>query len=248
MGGQVSRFTHTAWTQILAVRTQDSEHKRAIRDALLGRYWRPVYAYLRRKGRGNEEAKDLTQEFFTEVVLERELLEKADPAKGRFRTFLLTALDNFVHNERRAAEAKKRMPEGGLARLDAMIAPEDLCPGGEATPEEAFVYGWALQLLNEVIAAVEEGCREDGKGTHWEVFRRTWLDPLLLGTDPAPLADLCEELGIEGIRRASNMNVTVKRRFKTALCVRIRDLVNSDDEVEQEIRELIRILGRRSAG
>ena len=93
MGGEDGRFHTTAWTQLINLTRQDVKAARDELSGLLGRYWKPVYCYLRRKGHDNETAKDLTQGFFAEVVIGRNLARQADPARGKFRTFLLTALD-----------------------------------------------------------------------------------------------------------------------------------------------------------
>ncbi len=105
LGGQGGAFETTHWTEILSARTLDENRRKATMDKLLGRYWKPVYCYLRRKGRDNETAKDLTQGFFQEVVLGRDLVQKAESQKGRFRTFLLTALDHYVTSVDRAETA-----------------------------------------------------------------------------------------------------------------------------------------------
>lgn len=96
MGGYDSRFYTTCWTVIADSNTDDETRNRLIINDLLSRYWKPVCCYLRRKGHDNESAKDLTQGFFCEIVLGRELIKKANKRKGRFRTFLLTALDRYV--------------------------------------------------------------------------------------------------------------------------------------------------------
>ena len=109
MGGNRGSFETTRWTQIQAAKTHDLEHRRESVNTLLTRYWKPVYCYLRRKGYNNADAKDLTQGFFHEIVLGRELLQRADQTKGRFRTFLLTALDRYATSVHRKDTAKKHV-------------------------------------------------------------------------------------------------------------------------------------------
>src|SRR5512136_3003846 len=91
MGGTAETFLTTHWSLIEGVQ-KHADPDRALIGLLLERYWKPVYCYLRRKGYKNEDAKDLTQGFLHEVVLDRQLIQRADPAKGRFRSFLLHAL------------------------------------------------------------------------------------------------------------------------------------------------------------
>ena len=93
---------------MLSARTGDDVHRKEAVGAILERYWKPVYCYLRRKGHDNEAAKDITQGFFCDVVLSRNLVPQADPTKGRFRTFLLTALDRYVIDRHRKEAAQVR--------------------------------------------------------------------------------------------------------------------------------------------
>ena len=92
LGGAGYVFLTTNWSLIEGIQSTD-DNNRSLIELLLKRYWKPVYCYLRRKGHSNEQAKDLTQGFFHEVVLNRNLVQRADQSKGRFRAFLLHALD-----------------------------------------------------------------------------------------------------------------------------------------------------------
>jgi len=98
MGGPRGSFQTTQWSQIQGSKTNNQERRKASINNLMGRYWKPVYCYLRYKGYDNEKAKDLTQGFFHEIILGRELIQHANQEKGRFRTFLLTALDCYVRS------------------------------------------------------------------------------------------------------------------------------------------------------
>jgi RNA polymerase sigma-70 factor (ECF subfamily) len=248
MGGRQEAFETTHWTEIVRVREGDEARRREALERTLARYWKPVYCYLRRKGYGNEEAKDLAQGFFHEVVLGRRLVEHADRTKGRFRTFLLTALCRYVTSVHRAEQAAKRMPDGGLASLDNTDFPEVADPACGATPEEAFDHAWASALLEQVIRDVQNECLAAGKAAHWFVFSERVLRPVMNDAHPRPLADLCAEYDIPDEVQASNMIVTVKRRFRSCLERHVRQMVDSDDEVEGEIRDLIEILSGGSAG
>ena len=121
-------------------------------------------------------------------------------------------------------------------------APEWMLRDGAQSPEEAFTYAWACQLLEDVIHAVAEQCRRDGKQTHWEIFRRKVVEPMLQGAQAPSIEQLCQEFHIAGPQRASNMLVTVKRRFQETLRRSVRRLVGSDQDVEEEIQGLMGIL------
>jgi RNA polymerase sigma-70 factor (ECF subfamily) len=243
MGGSRSTFAITQWSQMHAFAGLSPEQQKAVLDELVGRYWKPVYCYLRRKGYDNEQAKDLTQGFFHEIVMGRQLIEQADESKGRFRTYLLAALDRYVISAHRRQTASKRCPAKGMTPLDeaadaASMAAEHM------KPDEAFTYAWATELLRDVLAQVERECTQDGKRVHWQLFRLHIVEPIVSGQEPPSLAQLCSQFSIPTATKAENMIVTVKRRFQAAMRGRVSQYVESDEEVEQEIRDLMEILSR----
>jgi RNA polymerase sigma-70 factor (ECF subfamily) len=218
-----------------------------ILEELVGMYWKPVYCYLRCKGYDRDDAKDLTQGFFHEIVLRRGLIQQADQRKGRFRMFLLTALSRYVTSAHRAEAAKQRMPEGGLiylGEIDALSVPE---PVHYRSPVEAFDYAWGSALVDRVLGDVARRCREKGDATDWELFRARVLLPIMDNANVPSLARLCMKYGISRKAQASNMIFTVKRRFQRALRRHVRQFVSSDAEVDSEILDLMTILSRGSA-
>jgi len=239
---------HTRWTEIRAARTFDAERRREALGRIMGRYWRPLYVYLHRRGRNDGEAEDLVQGFITEVVLRRgRLIQEADPGRGKFRTFLLTALDNYVRDVHEKETAKKRRPAEGVASLDAFEAPPPV-PAADATPEEAFTYAWASGIVDDVLADVEAQCRQARQEKHWEVFRRTVVEPALFGAEAPSMQQLCDELGIAAPKKAAAMNVVVKRRFQRVMRMHVRQFVARDEDVDGEIGELTAILSRNPIG
>lgn len=242
MGGQDGRFHTTAWTQMLNLNDQDSSASRGEWAGLVGRYWKPVYCYLRRKGLDNEAAKDLTQGFFSEVVLGRDLFGQADRSKGRFRTFLLTALDRYARDVHRAAVTRKRTPDGQLVHMDGLENADYLVPARDASPEEAFTREWAASLLDTVLAEVRQECQACGLAVHWQIFNARLVEPILGETAPPGLPELCKRFNVAGESLASNMMITVKRRFQAALRKHVRPLVENDEDVDAEIQELMKSL------
>jgi DNA-directed RNA polymerase specialized sigma24 family protein len=248
IGGRNEAFHTTQWLHIDAAQTLDPQRKLEMIGTIMNKYWKPVYSYLRRKGNSNDLAKDLTQGFFHEVVLGRELISQADQTKGRFRTLLLTALDRYVVSMHRSKTAKKRAPQQPMVALDSFDPGSILDPVDSATPSDAFTYTWASQLLGEVIDAVEEECLRDGLEKHWKVFHATVVKPTMEGTSAPPLRELCSQLDIESETKASNMTMTVKRRFRAVLARCVRQYVESDDQVDEEIQDLMQILSKNRAG
>ncbi len=181
IGGARSDFLTTQWTVIQAAGTDDEDRRNAIVGNLMTGYWKPVYCYLRRRGYDNDQAKDLTQGFFCEIVLARGLVPKADRDKGRFRTFLLTALDRYVVSVYRHETRKEARPKGGVIEL----SPEELMSlevlETTYTPDHAFDSRWAADLLEEVLSEVRKEYCSTGRHAHWELFRQRVLTPDLRG-------------------------------------------------------------------
>lgn len=242
------RFHTTHWSVILSARTDNEHQRRAVISDLTGRYWRPVYCYLRRKGYREARAKDLTQGFFCEIVLGRELIQHADQAKGRFRTLLLTALERYLVSVHRREGRQKRQPKAGIQQLDINKLPDLTTSQREMKPDEAFYYTWAADLLDQVLAEVKEEYCTTERTAHWEVFRAKVVAPILDSAPGTSLAEICKKYGIEDESRASNMIITVKRRFRAILKRRLRNLVQADSEVEEELKEVFAILSRSCAG
>jgi DNA-directed RNA polymerase specialized sigma24 family protein len=238
MGGTGEAFLTTHWSLVQGAGSTEEDRSRALIDVLLKRYWKPVYCYLRRKGYDNEQAKDLTQGFFHRVVLGRSLIQKADPSKGRFRAFLLSALNRYLISVHEAETARKRIPQEKLVSLDLVDSPELPAALTQLAPEESFNYAWVSTLLEEVLAEVEATCRQRDLTVHWQVFRDRLLCPTLQGTDPPPLKEICERHGIAEPVKASNMITTVKRFFQDTLRRHVRRSVVSDDEVADELEEI----------
>lgn len=241
MGGTHRAFLTTHWSQIDDLKTETSKDQAMI-SLLLERYWKPVYCYLRRKGHNNEEAKDLTQGFFHEVVLSRQLFQRADESKGRFRSFLLHALNQYVINQNAKKTAGTRVPPDKLVSLDA-IDPSDLPHHMlECDPDASYNWAWVAALLDQVLTAVKRACCEDGLQAHWELFNARVVKPILDGAKAPPLEEICAKLAIEDTRRASNMIITVKRRFREALRRHIGTTVASEDQVDEEFDAIIEFL------
>ena len=238
IGGIGGAFLTTHWSLIQDIGSSVDDGKRALIGLLMNRYWKPIYCYLRRKGHSNEQAKDLTQGFFHEVVLERHLIENADVAKGRFRSFLLMAVDRYLVNVQAKQNAQKRRPKGRLVPLDIVAPPELPQSLMASSPEDTFRYAWISDLLERVLEQVEAKCRREGKTVHWCLFRDRLLRPITEGIDPVPIPELCVQYHIDDPAKISNMIVTVKRRFQTTLRQLLSDSVTSDEYVAGEVEEI----------
>jgi hypothetical protein len=236
IGGKSLQFPPTPWTRLL-----DPSLRRIMLEQLSARYWKPLYFCLRRKGFSNDQAKDLTQGFFSEVVLVSRLVQNADRAKGKFRTLLLTALDRYT------AGGQRKGNRPALTIREGDVPSAEMPPELPNDPIEAFDYAWASTLLEDVLEELAGQCRRDGKSGHWKIFCARVLEPILADSKKPSLAEICAEYRIASKTKASNMIVTVKRRFQSILRRRLRQTVASGAEVEGAIRELLEIFSKRRA-
>ena len=240
IGGVNEGFQTTCWTQMMDARTSNEARQRLIVEGLLRQYWKPVYCYLRRKGYHNDKAKDLTQGFFMDIVLQRDLFQQANPQKGKFRSFLLTALNRFVIDQHRHESARQpSTPMVGLDDLD--LSRVSAKPRGDS-PEACFNHAWIADLLEQVMLDVKRECQRTNIKQHWQVFEDRMLIPILKRSKPLSLPSICEKYGIDNERIASNMIVTVKRRLKKALERNMRKLGDTSPEMNEQVDELLRFL------
>ena len=237
MGGERETFLTTHWSLIEGVK-EHTDKDRALIGLLLERYWKPVYCYLRRKGYDNEQAKDLTQDFFHEVVLSRSLIERADQSKGRFRSFLLNALNKYLIDEQRKETAQKRIPQAKLVPLDINNPPVLPQKVSQLEPEQCFDYAWKIDLLERVLAELKQWYFGRGMDAHWYLFRDRLLRPCLEGFEAPAFSQLCKQYGIENETKASNMLGTVKKQFQNILTKHVRQTVLSGDVAEAELGEM----------
>jgi len=245
MGGTAGAFLTTHWSLIEDVK-KHPDQDRALIGLLLERYWKPVYCYIRQKGYDNEQAKDLTQSFFHEIVLNLNLIQRADQGRGRFRTFLLYALNQFLLNYRRNERALKNIPKNKLVSLDAIQEPEIPQSIDRSNPEDSYNYAWVSTLIDQVLSEVERYCCEQRMETHWVVFTDKVVEPLLSGTESPSLTEICGRYGVESEKKASNMIVTVKRRFQAVLKQHIRDTVAAENDMAGELEEIMQLLPKRA--
>ena len=242
MGGTGSQFPSTHWSLILNVRTQDETRRRLATESLIEGYWKPVYCYLRKRGYGNEEAKDLTQDFFCEFFLGARLLGAADKKIGRFRQLLLTALKRFISNVERDKKRKKRTPPREILSLSSAPFSDVEPPGSAATPEQAFYHAWITDLLDQVISEVREQYCNFATQKHWQVFQLKVLAPTLQNAQEPSMKQICERCSVASEEQASNMLITVKRCFRRVLKRRLRNLAQSDAEADAEFKEIFSFL------
>ncbi|MHC4627267.1 MAG: RNA polymerase sigma factor, partial [Planctomycetota bacterium] len=189
MGGSREAFITTQWSLIENIKA-DQDRDRILINFLLKQYWKPVYCYLRKKGHDNEHAKDLTQDFFHEVVLNRDMVGRADQTRGRFRSFLLFALNEHLTKQNIKARARKRIPKGKLVSLEVAETPTLPQSVEKASAEESYHYAWLSALLERVLADVRAECQRQGLESHYALFHQRIVRPIMGGQSPESLTDL----------------------------------------------------------
>src|SRR6266566_3877765 len=237
-----SRGFHTThWTIILAAREKDGTDAREALASLCSTYWYPLYAFIRRQGSSPHQAEDLTQEFFFRF-LERHALGHVQPAAGKFRSFLLACLRNFLANERERAHTQRRGGGQSLVRLDSTDAETRyaLEPADQRTPEAVFERRWAFAVLERTMTEQRHEYVTAGKSELFEALRSF----LPGGHGDASRADLAAQRGVS----VGAIDVAVHRlrqRFGVLLRQQVAQTVSSDAEVDEEIRYLISVIDRK---
>ncbi|MBL8214560.1 MAG: sigma-70 family RNA polymerase sigma factor [Bryobacterales bacterium] len=199
-------------------------------------YWYPLYAYLRRRGYAADQAQDFTQDFFIRL-LEGRYLDRADPEKGRFRSFLLTSLKFFVADQQDRQRAEKR-GGGAVVPLEFESGEERYQrePGHDETPERLFERRWALAVLERAVERLRSEFEQNG---HAGQFDR--LKAFLLGRSDAPYAALALDLNTtEGAIKVAIHRL--RKRYRELVRREIADTVADPGEVESELRFLASVL------
>lgn len=202
------------------------------------RYWNPLYAFARRRGSSPDDARDLAQGFLG-AFLERNAVLNADPARGRFRTFLLTCFKNYLMNEQARARTVRRGGNLDFVSLDAVSAEGRylLEPADTVTPDQAYDRQWALGTLERAFAAVRDEYGAAGKSVLYDRLR------LLLWEDAVETT--YKELGAHlklseaAVKMAA---VRLRRRCRLALFDEIARTVLRKEDVEEEYRHLMAVL------
>lgn len=222
---------------VLAAGRNDSAPARAALNKLCQTYWYPLYAFVRRRGHSPYDAQDLTQEFFARL-LERNRLADVTRERGKFRSFLLTAMNHFLIDEWKKARSQKR-GGGQVISLDAQTAETryDREPVDNLTPEKLFEQNWAMALLDAVYVQLRNEYEAAGKGPLFDGLRFC----LTGARSSVPYVELAVRMGV-----AENTVKTavhrLRRRYRELLRAEVAHTVANADEVEEELRYLFRVL------
>ncbi len=232
-------FATTRWTLVLAAGGSMTQGGEDALESLCQVYWFPLYAYVRRRGYGKEDAEDLTQAFFADLLRRRDFV-RSDAERGRFRAFLLASLKHFISNER---DRSRRLKRGGGAvhfpldwqDADARFGIADAAAVG---PDEAFDREWAVALLERVLERLRQEWTPDGKGDRFDRMKGF----LTTGKGDIPHAQVAAELGMEeaALRVAVHR---MRKRYRELLRMEVGHTLADPAMVKEELAVLLGAFG-----
>ena len=231
-------FATTHWSVVLKAGRADTTHAREALAKLCQTYWYPLYAYVRRRGNSPHDAQDLTQGFF-ERLLAGGWVNDADQTRGRFRTFLLTAMSRFLSGEWDKQRAQKR--GGNVIHLPLQLDTGETRYGHEpvdnSTPEQYFERRWALTLLDAVLHRLQAEYEREGRGDLFAELRST----LVGGREHQPYAALSAKLEMnEGAVKVAAHRL--RKRYRHLLREEIAETMAESEDVDEELRHLFAVL------
>ena len=237
-------FPVTRWSLVVRAADTDAAIKRIALTELLEKYLPALRSYLiLSKHLDGDRADDMVQSFLASKVLDQDLIERADQRRGKFRTYLLTALDRFLVNQHRFDRAQKRSPKGS-----ASMDESDELAGEESEPIENFEVAWARQVLDRAIGQMQQECHGTGRDDLWLVFDARVLSPTLGNNPLVSYDELVRRAGFSSPVRAANALVTAKRMFIRNLRAVIGEYEADESEIDEEINDLHAILARQGQG
>ena len=235
IGGDRREFPQTLWTVVLRAKDEGAPDRREALHKLIESYWKPVYFFIRRRGKDREVAKDLAQGFFA-TLLERNYLQYVERERGRFRTFLMTALAHFMADEHDRAQAKKRGGDRAIRSLDFEEAETGFgrSPGAEE-PDRAFCREWAVRVMAQAMQAVRKEFEVAGRTEEFNLLR-----PHLAGggTEPGePYAEVARKLATSEGEARKRVH-RLRARYREAMLDVIRSYAATEEDVQEEVRDL----------
>ncbi len=236
-------FPATRWSMVLDAGADTERRAHAALETLCESYWYPIYSFVRRQGRSHHEAEDLTQHFLAKL-LESEGIASARPERGRFRTFLLISLRNFMTDEWRMANSAKR--GGGqvplsldLSRADQRFASEP--SARDLTPDAAFDRNWALELIERSFSKLRADYESTGRGPLFAVLApNLWHDAVAGPDDVSPKLP---GMNAHALSMALNR---LRHRLGSCLRAEVAETLADGVDVDAELRQLIAATGDAS--
>jgi DNA-directed RNA polymerase specialized sigma24 family protein len=235
-------FPETRWSLVARANAEGADNQREAMGELISRYLPALNShFVLRKKLDPSRVDDLLQGFIVTKVLHGDFLSRADREKGKFRNFLLTAVERYIVDVIRQEGAKKRSPgEGMVLSIDEhpnIVGAADQCG-------DVFDTAWAREVIAEALRRLQAECEASGRSAFWGVFEARVVAPILDGANPLAYDELVEKFGFQSPTQASNALITVKRMFVRALRSVVSEYAKDEAGVDAEIQELMAILSQ----
>jgi len=233
--GGTAEFPSTVWEDLRQAGNRNAPGFENAFNALASSYWRPVYHYIRVVWRKpNEDAKDLTQDFFV-TIFDPEFLARSDPDRGSFRSFVITSLKNFLSNQERA---RKRIKRGGLHKFLSieMQSEESFVPipiATNETPEDYFDRAWARTVLDQAVESLEATYFAKKKQKHFRAFKLYCLQP----DETLSYDDISKTLDISS-KDVDNFIYQARKDFRRIVSDTVREYISDPTLLEEELQRL----------
>ncbi len=236
LGG--AQFPATRWSLIEAARSSRAEDRQRALDLLISAYWKPVYKYIRLHWKKeNEEAEDLTQDFFARL-LEKRLLDRFDPEKARLRTYLRVCVDGLVMNTDKAAQRLKRGGAATLLPLDFESAEGEIIEvplAAPGTPDDFFAHEFARSLFGLAVERLQQQCEENGKTLHFRLFEMYDIEE---GGKELTYAEVAQRFGVK-VTDVTNYLALARRELRRIVLEQLREMTATEDEFRNEAQTLL---------
>lgn len=237
LGGKRREFLPTAWSVVLRAKDKNFSRCREALDELIARVWKPVYFFIRRKGYDVESAKDLTQQFFA-VFIEKNFLQSVEQGKGRFRSFLLAALEHFLSKHYEHMRAQKRGGGRHFRSLDLDRAEDELSHvrSRRETPDKMFRREWCLSVLKGALTKLKGEWISNGERKTFSV-----LKDHLSGGEGASYRTIARRLGVKE-SDVTNLLHRARTRYRELILEEVRPYVASEKDLREEVWDLFEAL------
>ncbi|NLX99922.1 MAG: sigma-70 family RNA polymerase sigma factor [Rhodopirellula sp.] len=229
-------FPTTVWTLIREAQAASEQHRRELLCQLAARYWNPLYAYFRAKGQTRQDSQDLVQGLLWHLVSGDRLMQI--PPRAKFRSWLMTCARNFLSDETRRAKAGRRHPPGGVRSLDQLVGVDarGFEPPSGDDPEQAYRDGWRRTVLGQALQSARDTCCQKGRGKDYDIFLAYYAPD----DDGQPTWDrIAQQFGVENAKSAARLADWVKAQLARAIRAQVRQYVDSEADVDDEIRQLL---------
>jgi len=234
-------FPNTSWSKLDAIKDESNEGYLRALNFVIKAYWQPTYRYVISRNHSIDDAADITQDFFTHWI-EHGYFQKADSSKGKFRTFLLASLNNFLANYHRYTHARKRYPTNGLISIHSLVSMDSspFVPKDRHTPESIFEYFWVRGLISRVLDQLQIECSCNDKDAHYRILRSRIVDPILFGEEPTSFKELARRHRLTEIQ-VGNRLIAARRAFLRLLRDEIGTYANTREEAIEEMESIFSV-------